>query len=55
MKLEKAFSDAAFLGYDYIELWGGRPHGTDSVLILIFKRAGIPFQSKSCSGLNVFK
>lgn len=25
-ELEKAFSDAAFLGYDYIELWGGRPH-----------------------------
>lgn len=24
--LEKAFSDAASFGYDYIELWGGRPH-----------------------------
>lgn len=25
--LEQAFSDAASFGYDYIELWGGRPHG----------------------------
>ena len=25
--LERAFSDARLLGYDYIELWGGRPHG----------------------------
>lgn len=24
--LEKAFADAAGFGYDYIELWGGRPH-----------------------------
>ena len=24
--LERAFSDAGRLGYDYIELWGGRPH-----------------------------
>ncbi len=24
--LEKAFADAAAFGYDYIELWGGRPH-----------------------------
>ncbi len=26
LPLEKAFSDAARFGYDYIELWGGRPH-----------------------------
>ena len=25
-KLEQAFSDASAFGYDYIELWGGRPH-----------------------------
>lgn len=25
-RLEDAFSDAAKFGYDYIELWGGRPH-----------------------------
>ena len=25
--LEQAFRDAAAFGYDYIELWGGRPHG----------------------------
>ena len=24
--LEQAFADAASFGYDYIELWGGRPH-----------------------------
>ena len=24
--LERAFSDAAAFGYDFIELWGGRPH-----------------------------
>ncbi len=24
--LEKAFADAVSFGYDYIELWGGRPH-----------------------------
>ena len=24
--LERAFADAAAFGYDYIELWGGRPH-----------------------------
>lgn len=24
--LEQAFSDAAAFGYDFIELWGGRPH-----------------------------
>lgn len=24
--LERAFADARRLGYDYIELWGGRPH-----------------------------
>ena len=24
--LERAFADARDLGYDYIELWGGRPH-----------------------------
>lgn len=24
--LEKAFQDAKRIGYDYIELWGGRPH-----------------------------
>ena len=24
--LEKAFADARQFGYDYIELWGGRPH-----------------------------
>ena len=26
LPLEKAFADAAAFGYDYIELWGGRPH-----------------------------
>ena len=26
LSLEKAFADAAGFGYDYIELWGGRPH-----------------------------
>lgn len=26
MELERAFSDAVAFGYDYIELWGGRPH-----------------------------
>ncbi len=26
-RLEQAFRDAAAFGYDYIELWGGRPHG----------------------------
>jgi len=26
-RLEKAFADASAFGYDYIELWGGRPHG----------------------------
>jgi len=26
LPLETAFRDAADLGYDYIELWGGRPH-----------------------------
>ena len=26
LSLERAFSDASILGYDYIELWGGRPH-----------------------------
>ena len=26
LSLETAFSDAASFGYDYIELWGGRPH-----------------------------
>lgn len=26
LPLEKAFADAAVFGYDYIELWGGRPH-----------------------------
>lgn len=25
-RLEQAFADAAAFGYDYIELWGGRPH-----------------------------
>lgn len=25
--LEQAFADAASFGYDYVELWGGRPHG----------------------------
>ena len=25
--LEQAFADASSFGYDYIELWGGRPHG----------------------------
>lgn len=44
--LEKAFKDAAEFGYDYIELWGGRPHAyapdllageKDEVLALIDK------------------
>lgn len=26
LALEQAFADAAAFGYDYIELWGGRPH-----------------------------
>lgn len=26
LPLETAFRDAAEFGYDYIELWGGRPH-----------------------------
>lgn len=26
LSLEKAFADARVFGYDYIELWGGRPH-----------------------------
>ncbi len=26
LPLERAFADAAAFGYDYIELWGGRPH-----------------------------
>ena len=26
LSLEKAFSDASVMGYDYVELWGGRPH-----------------------------
>lgn len=26
LPLEKCFIDAAQLGYDYIELWGGYPH-----------------------------
>lgn len=26
LSLEKAFADASALRYDYIELWGGRPH-----------------------------
>ena len=26
LPLERAFMDAKAFGYDYIELWGGRPH-----------------------------
>ena len=26
LPLERCFTDAAQLGYDYIELWGGYPH-----------------------------
>ena len=26
--LERAFADARDLGYDYIELWGGRPQSS---------------------------
>lgn len=26
LPLEQAFSDASAFGYDYVELWGGRPH-----------------------------
>ena len=31
--LEKAFADAKAFGYDYIELWGGRPHAYGPDLI----------------------
>lgn len=36
--LERAFADAGRLGYDYIELWGGRPHAFAPDL----KRGGLP-------------
>jgi len=26
MELERAFADAKLFGYDFVELWGGRPH-----------------------------
>ena len=35
--LEAAFQDAKRIGYDYIELWGGRPHAFP----LDLKRGGI--------------
>lgn len=44
LPLEQAFRDAAEFGYDYIELWGGRPHafapdllsgGSEEILRLI--------------------
>ena len=35
--LEAAFQDAKRIGYDYIELWGGRPHAFPPDL----KRGGI--------------
>lgn len=50
LPLEQAFCDAADFGYDYIELWGGRPHaftpdllsgGSDEILRLI-QRYHIP-------------
>lgn len=50
LPLEQAFKDAAEFGYDYIELWGGRPHafapdllssGSSEILRLI-KRYHIP-------------
>ena len=41
--LEAAFQDAKRIGYDYIELWGGRPHAFPPDL----KRGGIE-QVKKC-------
>ena len=33
LPLETAFYDAKAFGYDYIELWGGRPHAFASDLL----------------------
>ncbi len=52
LPLEKAFADAVSFGYDYIELWGGRPHayapdllkgGLGDVLRLV-DRFGMPVE-----------
>ena len=32
--LEQAFADAVSFGYDYIELWGGRPHAYAPDLVM---------------------
>ncbi len=48
--LESAFTDAARFGYDYIELWGGRPHayapdllsGEAAQIRALAERAGVP-------------
>ena len=37
LPLEKCFTDAAQLGYDYIELWGGYPHAfAPDVICLLY-------------------
>ena len=48
--LEDAFADAVRFGYDYIELWGGRPHGFAPDLLsgdgaevrALIRRFGVP-------------
>ena len=48
--LEKAFKDAAEFGYDYIELWGGRPHafapdllnGEQETILSLIKKYHMP-------------
>lgn len=50
--LEHAFEDAARFGYDYIELWGGRPHayspdllrGGVSEVLHLADRHGVPVE-----------
>ncbi len=50
--LEHAFADAAALGYDYIELWGGRPHayppdllrGASDTVRRLADRYGVPVE-----------
>lgn len=52
LPLEQAFRDAAEFGYDYIELWGGRPHafapdilaGDSGEICRLIKRYHIPIR-----------
>ena len=54
LPLERAFMDAKAFGYDYIELWGGRPHAFPPDLLAGEMSAVMDLQERYAMPVEVY-